>query len=458
MSFDPVLAAIRFGFGLSPDVPAPQSVEAMLAALRGADLAAAAHPIPLDDTVTPPLSEIRALNRARREARGTEGEEAAEAAYQAARRAMQATQGRMLRSTLARAITAEDAFRERLTRFWADHFSLRARNGLAAHMVTPFVETAIRPHVTGRFGDMLVAAVTHPMMIAYLDQTRSMGPNSAAAQRQDRGLNENLAREVLELHTVGVGGPYGQADVRELAELLAGLSMHPDRGFQFRADYAEPGAEEVLGATYGATDDLAGVEEGLRGIAAHPATARHIARKLAVHFVSDEPDVDLVDALAQTFAVTGGDLALVYEVMLRHPAAWTPARTKVKPPFDFVASALRALAMPVERLMAVDLRNTRRYLVNPMTAMGQTWEQPPGPDGWSERAEDWITPQGLAARIEWAMTVPQVALEAQPDPRDFVETALGHDPGDVPQFAAGAAEDRAVGIGVILASAAFQRR
>ena len=427
----------------------------MLAALRGPDHAALTHPIPRDGEVTPPLTEIRELNRARREA---DDQVAAEEAYQNARRAMQETHARMFRTTLARDVTTRDGLRERLVRFWADHFTLRARNGFTQHLVTPFVETAIRPHVTGRFADMLVAVTTHPMMIVYLDQTRSMGPNSTAALRQNRGLNENLAREVLELHTVGVDGPYDQTDVRELAELLAGITMHPDRGFRYRADYAEPGPETVLGQTYGDGAELTVIEDALRGIAAHPATARHIAHKLAVHFVSDLPDTGLVDALAETFQATGGDLDLVTEVLLLHPAAWAPRRAKVKPPLDFISTSFRALSLTAPQLAGMTIQQTRRFLFNPLRTMGQPWETPPGPDGWPEAPQNWVTPQGMAARIEWALTVPLVMQEVLPDPRDFVKTALGHDPGDVAQFAAAAAEDRVVGIGVTLASAAFQRR
>lgn len=456
MPFDPITAAIRLGYGLSPAVAPPASTDAMLAALSGPDVMAARLPIPQDDAVTPSLADLRALATARNEARETDGAEAAEEAFQSARRAMQETQARLARVTFARAITAEDALRERLVRFWADHFTVRPRNGLARHLVTPFVETVIRPHVTGRFGDMLRAVVLHPLMLDYLDQRFSMGPASRAAEQRDRGLNENLARELLELHTVGVDGPYGQADVRELAELLTGLSFHPMRGMEYRPQFAEPGAETVLGVTYGAEADLSVVTAALEDLAVHPATAQHLAWKLARHFVADEAPPDLVEALAAAFG-SGGGLMEVYDVLLAHPDAWVPEQRKVKPPFDFVASSLRALAMPVETLLEVSLQDTRRHLTNPMGAMGQPWEQPPGPDGWPEAAQAWATPQGMAARIEWAMRVPGVAARL-PDPREFVKVALGEAADPRVVFAAEAAETVSDGVGLVLASAAFQRR
>ena len=450
MTFDPHLADRRFGTGLSPDIAPPVSVDAVLSALSGPDAAAARHPIPAYADVTPSLATLRALNRQR-----AEGAEA-EAAFMAARTAMHDLKVLHLARSLARGVTTQDGFRERLTRFWADHFTTVAKNGYVHHLVTPYVEEAIRPRLTGRFGDLLVAAVTHPMMVLYLDQTGSVGPNSPVGTRTGRGLNENLAREVLELHTIGAGGPYTQTDVRELAELLTGLSRTPEGEPLYRPRFAEPGRETVLGTTFSDRADISTIEAALQAIAVHPATARHIAGKLSVHFVSDTPDASLVDAMADTFAVTGGDLAQVYEAMLRHPAAWMrDAGAKVLTPYDFLQSSLRALAFAPDGL---DAPTIRRHLVGPMRTMGQDWERPPGPDGWAEEAEAWITPQGMAGRITWAMQTPGMLMGDLPDPRAFVTAAMGPDVPDDLAFAARAAEDKAVGIGLILTSAAFNRR
>ena len=458
MSFDPALAAIRFGTGLSPVMPPPESASAMLARLSAADEAAARWPIPAYDAARPSRLESRDLSRLRRDARGTPEEDAAEAAYQAGRLAIRTAKSRFLGAVIARQTGTTDGLRERLVAFWADHFTIRARNNDGEHLVTPFVESVVRPHVAGRFADMLRAAILHPETLLYLDQFRSMGPNSAAAARRDRGMNENLARELLELHTVGVDGPYDQADVRELAELLTGLVWNHEDGVHFRADHAEPGAETVLGTTYPAVADLSVIESLLEDLATHPATARHLARKLAVHFVSDTPDDALVTALAARFEETGGDLLAVTGTLLDHPAAWTPDLHKAKPPVAFLASAFRALGVPPDWIVAQDDRALRRILANPLAGMGQPWEDPTGPDGWPEEAEAWVTPQGLAGRIGWAMRIPRQILDPLPDPRGFVDTALGPLADPLTRFAAEAAESRHEGVGIVLASARFNRR
>jgi len=459
LPFDPIIAATRFGTGLSPVLPAPASVAAMLAALAGPDLMARAHPIAGFAAARPSVADFRAANRARRAARDTDQAAAVEAEYDALRADAGALWLAQFGTSLARAVMAPDGLRERLVTFWADHFTVRARNSFGSHLVTSYVEDAIRPHVTGRFATMLRAVTTHPMMLAYLDQSESIGPNSQIGQRRDRGLNENLAREVMELHTLGVGGPYTQADVRELAELLTGLGWDPDTGqMTYRANQAEPGAETVLGQTFSDQARIETVDAALDALAAHPATASHIARKLAVHFIADDPDPALVAVLDAAFRHSGGDLLAVTSALLDAPQSWAAPARKVKPPTGFVISALRALDVPVATIIQTDLREARRRFINPLTVMGQPWEDPGGPDGWPEAAADWITPQFMAGRIQWAMNAPERLLPDLPDPRDFVLTALGPGAPDPVVFAAGAAEDRALGIGVILASAAFQRR
>lgn len=472
-SFDPVTAATRFGTGLSPLGDPPASASEMIAALTGPDLVAAALPIPPYAQAFPAPADFQDVNRRRNEARKSGDADALarlDEDYRALLQAMRDAQRAVQLATLARGVAARDGLRERLTRFWADHFTVRA-TGVAGHLVAPFVEEAIRPHVAGRFADMLIAVTTHPMMLLYLDQVQSRGPNSPAAINAARrgtsaGLNENLARELLELHTLGVDGPYSQGDVRELAELLTGLTHRPQDGFFFEPRFAEPGSETVLGVTYGEASSLETVLQALRDLAAHPGTTRYVGRKLAVHFVSSEPDPDLVATLAATFEATGGDLGAVTAALLEHPASWVPARDqpgglaagKVKPPFDFVQSALRALGVAPDRILALDLREAGRLVLRPLAAMGQAWEAAPGPDGWPEAAAQWVTPHGMAARIDWAMRVPERLAAPLPDPRDLVRAALGPEAPAEVVFAAGAAETRAEGVGVVLASAAFQRR
>ncbi len=459
MPFDPTIAAIRFGMGLSPTIAPPSSIADMMGMLAGPDTIAAEVPIPTYTDVYPSPLDYRDATRALTRARGTDGEEAADQHRDQVRGDGNELLLTNVKSELVRAAHTQDGFRERLVRFWADHFTARSTKGIERHLVSPYIEEAIRPNVTGNFAEMLAAVVGSPMMIWSLDQHQSMGPNSEAALGGGGGLNENLAREILELHTLGVGGAYQQTDVRELAELLTGVSANAQQGAYFRPERAEPGAERVLGVEYGG--DPASIEDvvsGLRGIAMHPDTARHLARKLVVHFIAPTPDASLVNAMAARYLENGGVLMGMYEVMLAHEAAWAPAAMKVKQPFEFIASSVRALGVSRDAIMAADRRMIRRSVQNPMIVMGQAWQSPVGPDGWPEEEENWITPQGMAGRITWSMQAPENFLDRLPDPREFVFTALGPTPPEAVLFAANAAETVSDGVGLVLASAAFQRR
>ena len=219
---------------------------------------------------------------------------------------------------------------------------------------------------------MLKAVVTHPFMLAYLDQISSVGPASQVGKRRGRGLNENLAREVLELHTLGVGGAYGQTDVRQLAELMTGLTYSPRNGFTFEARMSEPGAETILGKRYGGEHaHLGDILDAMEDLAAHPDTARHLARKLAVNLVSDNPDPALVDHMAAAYMATDGDLSAVYTAMLEHRSAWVPLGEKAKKPFDFIVSALLALGLSGRELVDMEVKAWRQLLFRPLVTMGQ---------------------------------------------------------------------------------------
>ncbi|MCR9146596.1 MAG: DUF1800 domain-containing protein [Rhodobacteraceae bacterium] len=459
MRFDPQRAAIRFGCGLSPKIAPPSSVAATLALLQGADNAAADFPIPGFEQTRTALLEIRQARRGIRKAPTDAERDAARKYQRQLRRKLRADAVGWFRQGLLRRAFTEDGFRERLTFFWADHFTAKGDSARSRDGVMPYVEEAIRPHVAGRFADMLKSVVTHPVMLDYLDQIRSVGPNSDFAQKRQRneGVNENFARELLELHIMGADGPHTQADIRQMAKLLTGLHFDLKRGFTFRGERAEPGAETVLGQSYGGGPPrLADIFDALEHLVRHPATARHIARKLAVHFVSDTPDTDLLADLAAAFTQTEGDLIAVYEVLLSHPAAWRDGPGNVKQPIDFIGSSLRALDL-VPRHVPTGVRALRRVALGPLTLMGQDWTNPVGPDGWPEADADWITPQRMAARIHWAMSAPFLLRRVLPDPRDFVQVALGGAGRDDLIFAARAAETRAEGIGIILASPQFQR-
>ncbi|MEL6451309.1 MAG: DUF1800 domain-containing protein [Pseudomonadota bacterium] len=461
-TFDPHLAEIRFGYGLSPLVAPPQDAAAVLAGLTGPDVMVDTFPTEPFPVFRERMVKAQAAQRRRRENRGT-------AIAEAARKERNKINGEARRAwsawgmqILLRRTYTETAFRERLATFWADHFTAHGKRGVMRRATTPYIDAVVRPFITGRFADMLQATVMHPVMLDYLDQSRAVGPNSAIAHKRGpgkaAGLNENLAREVLELHTLGVDGPYTQDDVRELAELFTGMTFEAKNGYKFRKDFVEPGAEQVLGQNYEGDQNDKAIRAVLADLAAHPATARHLAWKLAVHFTSDTPDPALIDALEQTYIDTDGSLFALYEILLAHPSAWEPSLNNFKPPIDYMSSAMRSLAPPADALQSMEEKQVRAFFNRPLLAMGQEWERPIGPDGWPEEDENWITPQGLAGRVDWAIQAPATVMGALPDPRDFVDSALGPFANDAVRFAAGAAESRSEAIALVLMAPAFQRR
>jgi len=446
------LAQIRFGTGLRPGRPVPDP-DTLIDRLTGPDRMAQSYP--LEDFATRAgaaqtyLAELRA-------ARGADDEAERQAA---ARRIMREAESRQLAISLARGVASEDGLRERLTWFWADHFTTAGQRAVMRGSITAYVEEAIRPHVAGRFGNMLEAAILHPVMILYLDQERSIGPNSRNGLNSGRGLNENLARELLELHTLGVNSGYTQRDVRQMAELLTGIGLRRGREMVFRPGNAEPGPEEVLGTSYGGADpaSLDDVRAALQDLALHPQTARHLCTKLADYFLSDTPDAGLIDAMSATYLQSRGDLAAVMRAMLAHDAAWVPGPGRIKRPFHFVVSALRALGVISDRIARAPRREITQWAHMPMVAMGQRWQGAGGPDGFFDDDPEWIHPQALAARVGWAMAVPSRMRRRLPDPREFVADCLADAASEPLQWAAARAESRAEGVGIILASPEFMR-
>lgn len=456
--FDPVMAEMRFGYGLSPRIAAPESLNQMLTGLKGRDAMAERFPIERFETFGPRVAE---RVRLRRIVKGRDPGDPV--AAQKELRAFRAQARRdsivWMRQAMLRRVRTSSGFRERLVAFWADHFTAMGKAPVIDAATGSYVEEAIRPKVAGRFEDLLISASIHPLMLHFLDQDASIGPNSRRAQRKGgaRGLNENLAREILELHTLGVDGPYSQDDVRQLAELLTGLGWAPKKGPVFRVNVVEPGAETVLGQSYGPEGGVEAIHAVLRDLARHPATAQHIAWKLAMHFVSDSPDPEMVDMMKAAYLDTGGDLNAVYKVLLSHPSAWAGDAGNVKRPIAFVSSTLRALDLPVRKAEAWKSGQVVRHIYRPLLLMGQRWERPAGPDGWAEEDEAWITPQGMAARMQWALGLPEMMGKRMPDPRDFVTAALGPNPPQRVVFAAEAAENRREGVALVLMSPAFQK-
>jgi uncharacterized protein (DUF1800 family) len=453
MTSGPTIAAIRFGSGLSPVPGGPPDAAALLAELAAPDAQGAAFPVMPSTEVWSQALAVIALRRARKQ-----NVPGAVPRVKAARAAVADREVAGLVSLVQRGLAAPIGFRERLQAFWANHFTVVNKTGTFPSGPAAFADEAIRPHLTATFATMLRAVVTHPMMLIYLDQVNSIGPHSPFGARTGKGLNENLGRELLELHTMGVGAPYTQTDVRQLATLLTGLGFDPRQGFLFRPAWAEPGPKTVLGRTYDGPPRLETIYAALDDIAARPETARFISRKLATHFVADTPDADLVAHMTAAYQAGGGDLGKVYAAMLDHPAAWAQPLQKVRQPFDYLVAGLRALGIAPQTLAALSPHDQRTRIYGPLQLMGQPFEKQPGPNGWPEAAEAWVQPQMLAARIQWAMAVPATLLPDLPDPRDFVKTALADAAGPAIAAAAGQAETRREGVGIVLASSDFNRR
>jgi uncharacterized protein (DUF1800 family) len=368
------------------------------------------------------------------------------------------------------AIEAERPFVERLVHFWSNHFAISVDKQPLAALAGLYEQEAIRPHVTGNFYDLLTAAVRHPAMIVYLDNQASMGPQSQAAtfvrRRAGRelGLNENLAREILELHTLGVDGGYTQTDVTEFAKVLTGWSIGGALGegrgvlarlggdagkpgeFHFRAGMHEPGDKSILGTRYRER----GVEEGedvLRALAAHPKTATHLATKLARHFVADDPPPKLVERLADVYLRNDGDLPSVYRALVEANDSWREPLAKFKTPHDFAISTYRLLDFVPENLQPVTAF---------LTQAGQRPYAPGSPAGWPDTAASWNGGDALLKRIEFAAAAGR-RIGDRIDPTARAGEVLGA-LGEHTAMSIRGAESGAQAFALLLASPEFQRR
>src|SRR6202789_3971715 len=254
---------------------------------------------------------------------------------------------REMAGRFALGFTTDKPFAERLVWFWSNHFVVSALNPAAITFVGAFEREAIRPNITGKFEDMLLASTRHPAMLLYLDNAQSIGPDSLAGKFVGKGINENFAREVMELHTLGVDGGYTQADVIALAKILTGWSIDRDgagTGFRYYPARHEPGDIVLRGKTYSGGED-AGIA-ALKDLARDPATARHIARKFAAHFVADDPSAESVSRLEKSFQQTGGDLKALAKTAIDDPAAWKPGAGKMRSPAEYTTAAMRLVGWP----------------------------------------------------------------------------------------------------------------
>jgi uncharacterized protein (DUF1800 family) len=474
---DAVVAAQRFGFGAPPaemvsiDADPRGWVKHQIRAEKKLPDTLAALPSTLDDQ----LAFFRWLAQYRKEvgAESTRGMSASvENSY------VKALYPRYRAAVKARfdvAVSTPAPVFERLVHFWSNHFVVSGAKPVAIALPPSFERDAIRPFVTGRFADMLLAVIKHPAMLIYLDNTQSIGARSdwarnpprrlrrAAAFPAPTGLNENLAREILELHTVGVAGGYDQTDVTSFANIITGWQVVTPRQFaRFAALWAgigndlfyfnpaahEPGAHTLMGKRYPA----GGVEQGeaaLTDLARHPATARFIAFKMARHFVADNPPPAIVARLARVFQDTDGDLGAVAQALVDSPEAWAEPSGKLKQPEEYLISAVRTLGGP-------RLQDTQ--LLASLNAMGQRPYMQLGPDGWSDQQDYWLSPDGIWKRIEWAQLAGRALGGAIPEPDAFASAVFGAAMSANTRLSIARAESPAQAITLLLAAPEFMRR
>ncbi len=350
-------------------------------------------------------------------------------------------------------LEADTGLTERLVMFWANHFAVsRDKHSEINAAAGAFEREAIRPFVYGRFFDMLLAVETHPAMIWFLDNQNSAGPNSRRGK--DLGLNENLAREIMELHTLGVRTGYDQSDVTAFARVLTGWTVrYKDAepgpqlgGFGFNPRMHEPGAQTIMGRSYEEEGFMQGAHV-LRDLASRPATAHHIALKLARHFISDTPPPALVTRLQQAFLDTQGDLKAVTRTLVQSDEALATPGQKLRLPQEYLAVAQRAL----------DVRVKPELLQKWLTGMGQPMWLPGGPDGFNDTVPVWATPVSLAGRVGMATDIARLT-ESPPDPRQFASESLGALLTGATRDVVARAETRQQGLALAMLSPEFMRR
>lgn len=311
------------------------------------------------------------------------------------------------------ALASDTPFVERLVHFWSNHFAVSVDKVAVIGLAGAFEFEAIRPHVLGRFRDMLGAVERHTAMLLYLDQAESVGPDSplglrATERGRQRGLNENLAREIMELHTLGVRSGYSQTDVTEFARALTGwtvgglakqpLLQGPGPEFWFAAPIHQPGSRTIMGRRYGEAGE-AQAQSVLDDLAAHPATARHIATKLARHFAADDPPPALVARLEQEYHRTGGELPALYTVLVEAPETWAGPR-KFRSPWDWSIAALRAVGTATL---------PGATAAGAFTQLGQAVWKPGSPAGYDDISASWAGPDALYRRVEVSQRIAQRA-------------------------------------------------
>jgi len=479
------IAVLRFGLGARPGDLADAAGDPrgwLMAQIKGAVARAGDTPLAASDQIFTQLLAARdEFQEMKREAAARTSTDPKIPAAPAVNPVRDAYLPHYRAQVLARAQSAAlttRPFAERLVHFWTNHFAVSADKAAVYGVAGTLENEAIRPHVDGRFVDLLTAVEQHPAMIAFLDNQYSVGKDSELAQlaarragarpfgrpradvqdkpKREFGINENLAREILELHTLGVNGGYTQTDVTTFAQIITGWSIGGGKGrlaggipgrFYFRDNLHEPGAKTFLGKTYYEGGQRQG-EAVLADLARHPATAHFVATKLVRHFVADDPPPAAVERVARAFLKTGGDLPSVYAALVEAPEAWDADMRKFKTPEDFVFSTLRALnaspGQPEEVVRSFDLLGQRQYT-------------PGSPAGWPDTAKSWDGSDALMHRVLWASRIAG-RYERGIDPVDLAASSLGAyvRPGTVTALRRASSSTQALAL--LLMSPEFQRR
>jgi uncharacterized protein (DUF1800 family) len=357
----------------------------------------------------------------------------------------------MSADTLNQTIASTNSVSWRLLDFFSNHFSVSANGQLMAGLAATLEREAIAPNLLRHFEDMLLAVEQHPAMLIYLNNEKSFGPNSRLAKKQKKGLNENLAREIMELHTLGVDGGYSQGDVIELAKGISGWSVkRPGKehgeGFVFRSYGHEPGSRFLLGKKY--SDK--GIEQGrqmLRDLAMHPATAKYVCYKLAHHFVSENPTQSLLDGMVTTWLKTQGNIKQVMFSLFASDDAWIDTAQKYKTPREFIISSYRALALK---------KMNDKALLNSLRNLGQQPFNAGSPAGYSDDVNDWLGASALMARIDWSTMMSGYLKRANAE--KMMSSVFGESISKLTYQSVIRAESRQQALTLLLMSPEFQRR
>ncbi|MFT8418867.1 MAG: DUF1800 domain-containing protein [Acetobacter sp.] len=353
-------------------------------------------------------------------------------------------------------LVTEQPFRERLCWFWFNHFTVSLRQGSTRSVIGAYMREAIRPHINGCFSDMLVAVMRHPAMVMYLDNTASIGPSSPAGRKNHHGLNENLARECLELHTLSPAAGYTQADVTSFAAILTGwgVDMKAEQpGFTFHEKAHEPGTKTLMGRTFPEGEE--GGMQALRFLGTHPATYHHIATQMVGHFITDTPTAEDVSHIASILHNSGGNLQLA-SLALTELRDTPHSHGKFRSPMDYTTAVMRALSLGGKPSQPDDPHAPAHQLAAGMALLGQPLWTAPLPNGWGDRAADWCAPADMLARTDWAWKMAAHARTA--DPMDIAQIALGPALRPQTQQALHNAGSRQDALTLLFSSPEFQRR